>query len=156
MSPPEKKKTLTGSLNVKSVILKKAKKRIKSLKVSLCKKKLHLELQNHLTFILNLNTLTTSSSVNTVLKAIKQQMDVTNINQNTAGNDASVNYVVRALLFPKNSKYTSKFTQARICIHALIIKEIYEKQQHACTSGNPSKSSFHLYNMWQKLILNLI
>ena len=79
MSPPGNKKNLTGSLKVKSVILRKAMKRIKSIKCHICKK-VAFAMAKSLNIHMKPNTHTTGFCVNIVLKIIKQQMDVTNIN----------------------------------------------------------------------------
>ena len=82
MFPPyvnPKKKKLTGSLMVKSVILKRQESTLNPLSVTSVKK-LHLLLQKTLTITLKQNSLATGFSVNTVLKTIKQLMNATNTN----------------------------------------------------------------------------
>ena len=82
MFPPDvnpKKNTVTGSLKLKSVVLKKPRKQIKSLKHHIYKKSHLLQLRT-LTITLKQNTLATDFSVHTVLKTLKQLMDATDIN----------------------------------------------------------------------------
>ena len=156
-SPPENKKNLTGSLKVKSVILRKAMKRIKSIKCHVCKKvafatakslNIHIETKHpHHRFLCQhwpKSYKTANGCYKHQLKHKKKRF--------------ICEMCCKGFTFPKELKeYTSKFTLARICIHALIVKGNIRETATCLHIRQPIKIQFSpVKNVAKNLTLNLI